>query len=278
MWYIKHIQNYLNNSLTILRHWYVYFWLQYTYILFLTLLKIKPIKNTKVVRLNNVNICIQNNFVSFLVMQEIFIEELYKRMHSLNHVLDLGWYIWDSALYLSKINNHVTVIESDPKNFKLCEINTRNLGNITLYNAAVTGKPEKRFIVNNSEYRWEIMKESDNEDAVEIPTISIQELEKLGCDGIKMDIEWGEYELISYWLETGEFIYKKWFIEFHFFKGHKKQQFEWTLKFIKMLIEKEYMFEFFGNDWKLVSTVDTMKQIREHKLPFEFINMYFEKY
>lgn len=277
MWYIKHIRDYFKNSITILSHWYVYFWLQYTYILFLTLLKIKPRTLTKRVELGDVTITIQNNFVSFLVMQEIFIEQLYKRLHGLNHVLDLGWYIGDSAIYLSKINNHVTVVESDPKNFALCQVNTRNLPNVTIHNWAVVWNDEKRFIVDNNEYRWEITKETDNEDAKEIATISIQDLEKQGFDGIKMDIEWWEYELIAYWLEAWTFSYKKWFIEFHFFKWHKKHQFEGAWNFIQMLVQKWYMFEFFGNDGRLVSTVDTMKQIREHTLPFEYLNIYFEK-
>lgn len=275
MWYLKHIQDYCKNSFTILSHWYVYFWLQYTYILFLTLLKVKPKKTTTRVEFDNMTIMIQNNFVSFLVMQEIFIEQLYKRLHSLNHVLDLWWYIWDSAIYLSKINNHVTVLESDPKNFELCQINTRNLPNVSIYNCAVTGEQKKKFIVDTNEYRWEVRWEA-SENAKEIPTMSIQELEKLWCDGIKMDIEWGEYELITYWLETNSFAYKKWFIEFHFFKWHKTEQFSWARHFINMLIEKKYMFEFFWNDGNLVSTVDTMKQIKEHTLPVEYLNIYFE--
>lgn len=276
MWYIKHIQDYCKNSYSILKHWYTYFWIQYTYILFLTLLKIKPKNKNTRVEFDNMIITVQNNFVSFLVMQEIFIEQLYKRLHSLNHVLDLGWYIWDSAIYLSKINNHVTVLESDPKNFELCQINTRNLPNVSIYNCAVTGKPEKKFIVDTNEYRWEVTGEQTI-NAKEILTKSIEELEKLGCDWIKMDIEWGEYELITYWLEKWTFAYKKWFIEFHFFKGFKTQQFEWAWGFINMLINKEYMFEFFGNDGKLVSTVDTMKQIKNHTLPVEYLNIYFEK-
>lgn len=277
MWYIKHIIDYCKNSYTIVSHWYIIFWLQYTYILFLTLLKITPKNKNTTVSIRDVTLTIPYNFVSFLVMQEIFIEQLYKRLHSLNHILDLGWFIWDSAIYLSKLNNHVTVVESDPRNYALCQLNTRYIPNITLHNAAVTGNDEKRFIISNNEYWWEVAtSNSDNQNAIEIPTIAIQELEKTWVDGIKMDIEWGEYDIISHWLATDVFPYKKWFIEFHFFKEHKHSYCSIAFEFILMLQRKWFVFEFFGNDWIIMPNCEVMDAIKHSSVTYEYLNIYFE--
>ena len=276
MYYINIIIDYIKNSYFILIAGNIELWRKYTYILFLTFLKVKPISETTSIFIWWHTIHIPYNFVSCLVLQEIFIDKLYKRLHGLDHVLDLWGFVWESALYLSSINKAVTVIESDPRNFELCKKNTKNINNITLHHAAVVReKIWDLYLLKNNDYRGEL---SDiyHENALKIHTISIAELEKQWFDGIKIDIEWWEYDLLDYRKETKIFTYKKWFIEFHF-DTNKPERDDKTYEFIHFLQLLWYQIDFFTNNGTVISTTDFLHTLKNHTNKHQYINIFFEK-
>lgn len=276
MSYIKHILDYLKNSFSILVSGNFELWYKYTYVLFLTLIRVKPLRETTTVFIGWHTIRIPYNFVSCLVLQEIFVDKLYKRLHGLNHILDLGWFVGESALYLSHINKAVTVVESDPRNVELCKENTQYVSNITVHHAAVVSEHTgDLYIHKTNEYRGDISSHP-GENAVKIHSIAISELEKQGFDGIKIDIEWWEYDLLEYRKKTWVFTYKKGFIEFHF-DSKKPERDICAHDFVTFLQEEWYNVDFFTNNATIISTIDFMRSLANHTNKEQYMNLYFEK-
>jgi len=184
-----------------------------------SVLHVKSSKKQHTVHIAGKEIYLPNNYIAYLVIYEIFVAKLYARISNLSHVLDLGGYIGDSALFLACRNKKVTVVESDPDNFSYIAKNTKDYTNIITYNKAVVSDPnQKMFIVKDNEYRGSITTQPSNDYLThEVSTITIaQLLQENSFDGLKMDIEGGEYELISYFIKHNTFPFLKGFIEMHF--------------------------------------------------------------
>lgn len=279
IWYLKEILNIIKYSFYILKKWYYSFLIDFIIISILSPLKINFFLKEKKVNIWSNKIIIPYNYVAFCVILEIFIFELYKNIQWLEHVLDLWWYVWDSAMYMSKINKKVTVVESDNSNFRLLNKNLNNIHNVVLINKAVVLDSSKDFyIIDDNIYWWTISKDT-NEcfKSKKIETISIDELMKNNnFDWLKLDIEWGEYDLINYFIVNDNFSFKKWFIEFHFFKNNFENAKQVFIEFINYLSNKGYIFDIFNNEGMIISNTKFITDLNQNNIKWSFVNLYFE--
>lgn len=182
---------------------------------------------------------------------EVRSDRFYDKIKWYNNVLDLWWYVWDSALKFSENNNKVSVYEAHPENFEYLLKNTKNKKNISAYNYAVVWNKKDGVMkiywwgFNMSAWNWLSCK---NRDFVEIPTISILEiLKNEKFDALKMDIEGAEYDCFDALIHTKEdnFLFKKWFIEFHLW-NNKELNLKNTQDIIDWLIHnKGYSVKYF---------------------------------
>lgn len=148
---------------------------------------------------------------------EVEIDWFYDKLQWFCNVLDLWWYIWDSALRLAKNNKQVTVYEAHPGNYKYLKLNTQNVKNIESYNFAVVGSDIKYLNFDWWDFNeWAKISNTNNSIKVRCKNI-IDILKEKDFDCLKMDIEWSEYECFDTIIKNPEYFkFNHWFIEFHF--------------------------------------------------------------
>jgi FkbM family methyltransferase len=183
---------------------------------------------------------------------EVWSDEFYEKIKWYNNVLDLGGYIWDSALKLAENNKNVIVYEALTENFKYLQLNTKNHKNIKSYNYAVVWDTKSNKSIkfygwwfNMWAWTWYVQ---SSKNFTEVPTKSIIEILKNDdFDALKMDIEWAEYECLDALMKDKKenlFKFKAWFIEFHlgdkFGENMKK-----TEKIVEWIKEKWYKIKFY---------------------------------
>ena len=240
-------------NMVIFWHWYVWF-----------ILKNSP-KHLPIFLWNNlihnlwfkkdVNISFQwNNFIMPNHMRwldaiiEVFADEFYDKLKWYNNVLDLGGYIWESAIRLSKNNKNIVVYEAHPENYEYLAKNIKNKANITSYNKAVVWDDTKEVIFYGwwfNMWAWiENINNSKSSVIVECENI-IDILLNWNFDAIKMDIEWWEYWCMESLMKRKDLFYKlkSWFIEFHIYNSENK--INSTNKIIKRLSDIWYEIEIY---------------------------------
>lgn len=218
---------------------------------------------------NNISILFPNNHLTLLVISEIFCFDLFSKLSGCECLLDIWWYIWESAVYLATQNNNVIVYESDLSAYKLLQKNISLHKNITWYNKFVNIDWRDMYVS-----KWEEIdcwaKWSSEVTWVLTSGISINEILTINhIDGIKIDIEWWEYEILTYMVDNELFNFKKWFIEFHFYEDESDTK-RYLDEFCNIISEKWYMYELYDNNYNMIDS----KVI--HKNTTFLCNMYFE--
>jgi FkbM family methyltransferase len=277
MYYLRELKSYLSNSYYFIASKNFSLWVSYTRGLFFALLKIRKLNRPIEISIQGYNILVPNNFVSMLMLGEIFVYGVYDRLKNLNHVLDLGGYVGDSAIFLSQYNSKVTMVESDPNNFKLAEKNCKSLKNVELISwAIVASKKEKMYILDDNEYRGTIQSKANEKNKnkmIEVNLVEIAELEaKYAFDGLKMDIEWGEYEIIKYWIKNKKFTFTRWFIEFHFTDSQREDEMKLLKEFLHFIAWYKCFYYLYDNSSQCVPIIEILNDSE-----IKFINLYFEK-
>jgi len=150
------------------------------------------------------------------MLSEIFIYETLHHIKWGKNVLDLWWFVWESALYLAKHNEHIDVYELDPQHFAYLEKNCHQKDTISMFPRWV-GDSDKTIYIEKS-WIFDPAGHANNEWGkwVEWHIKSIQNLALDTYDSIKIDIEWAEFEILPYIIKNNFFSLKNWFIEFHF--------------------------------------------------------------
>jgi hypothetical protein len=135
------------------------------------------------------------------------------------------------------------------------------------------------FLTEDNEYRWTLSTEQKKHaHSARIQAISIEKiLKENNFDGLKMDIEWWEYPIIEYCVNTWLFPFKKGFIEFHFFIQESENQKVGFRNFLKFLWSHDYLYELFDNAWKTIGIIDYREHLSQDLEKTEYINIYFEK-
>lgn len=197
---------------------------------------------------------ISNDGWSFNMILEILFDDIYKYLWWCDHFLDIGGFLWESAIYFSTVNQKVTVYEADPDNFKYLTKNVSNIHNIVWHhNMAVMWDDtvEIKFYKDNENDPWSSMMKSSGKKSFVVQCINFFDIIQKypDIDGIKLDIEGGEYTIVKQFTSEN-FHFKKWQIEFHDLDADK---FSVLSIFIGLLQSQWYIFEFIDIYGKIIS-------------------------
>lgn len=187
----------------------------------------------------------------FYTAIEVYYRQLYIKLKWCNNILDLGWYLWESAVWLSLYNNKVIVVEPNPSNFNYLNKNIKNYKNISAIEWAIVYKKQWQLYHQGWDFSaWGNITIEPTD--TPINNILIQKIRNKQIDGLKMDIEWWEYDIINF-LQTEEGLQlKKWYIEFHNIHDNKK----YILHYITHLEKHSYHIEYENIYWKLIHKND----------------------
>jgi len=189
----------------------------------------------------NINITMPNHLKWIDGFIEVWSDKFYEKIHWYNHVLDLWWYIGDSAIKFWLNNKFVTVYEAHPENFKYLEKNIKKYSNVKAYNFAVVWNSN----VNEIDFFWGWFNMwawvNNKWIKISVKTKNIIEILKSNdFDALKMDIEWAEFECLESIMKSPElFKFKIWFIEFHLWEN-KEINISKTIIFKNWLIKNWY--------------------------------------
>ena len=225
----------------------------------LKMLILEYFKSKKTIYIPSVKIYAKCNYFTLTTLIEIYNRELYKELKNLDCVLDVGSFIGESSIYLIQNNNKKVVsIEASSDKYKLLK------KNIFFYKDKIVGL--NKALVNSNEKIIEFyssgaydfcsstISQKRLKYKEEVETIHVKDLiSQYDFDGLKMDIEGGEFELLDFYLENKEkFTFKKGIIEFHFSVDFEKRLkvFEEFFKFLK---EESYKIKIFDNDYNIIS-------------------------
>ena len=208
------------------------------------------------ISVDGVSFLMPNENNAYYALEEVFLNEFYIKLSWMNHVLDLGGYIWDSAIYLAKRNKYVTVYEADPANYKYLEKNIAFFDNIDWYNNAVVWDKSLKSVKIYAPARnmmWtSIISQKQRWAFCDVETAWIWEIMKENqFDGLKMDIEWAEYGVLDRMIKNEEFWFERWYIEFHILEHEKFNSYEMYTNIIFYLTSNWYnvdLYNAFTND------------------------------
>lgn len=207
-------------------------------------------KRTVKFKFDKLVVNVPNEIIPILVLEEVFVFEVYRNLSNLDCILDLGAYLGESSVYLSSKNRKVLAFEPEPINYHFLKLNSIKLNKIQAYNLAVVNSNKKTsqfYKTENYDYGGNVSNFFNKKNQIVVNNKSISKIfqENPGIDGIKMDIEGGEFELLPFLMMNLEkYVLKKGYIEFHFF-GKNKDNLNLLMDFIKLLNEKEYKFQIY---------------------------------
>ncbi len=203
-------------------------------------------------------IILSNDGWSFNMLMEILFEDIYKWLSWCNHFLDIWWFIWESGIYFAQNNKKVTIYEADPDNYKYLVKNVSELKNIISYNLAVVWDNTQiaLFYKNNTNDPWTSHINTIWSKSFKIQCINYFDIIKNNpdIDGIKIDIEWWEYQIVPQFNEKN-FTYKKWQIEFHDFNEEKHAIIMWFLSLLENLL---YVSQYLDVNWNNINSKEVI--------------------
>jgi len=210
----------------------------------------------------------------------------YHRLNNLQNILDLGGYVGDSAIELVGYNNKkIHVFEPEKEKFKWMAENIKlnNLqSKIVSYNCAVVSGQQKsleikkngNFCGASSIERDPSLKEREVVDCINIKKV----MELAEFDGLKCDIEGGEFEIIKYFLENPkDFTFKKGVLEWHFMEKDDEKK-KILVDFLNFLKENKYKFYFYPQNKpkQIVGAKEELKKIFKNPAPkYPYTNMFY---
>jgi FkbM family methyltransferase len=191
------------------------------------------------------NITMPNHMKAIDGVIEVMCDDFYQRIQDCKHVLDLWWYIGESALRLAKQNEKVTVYEAHPENYVYLLKNCASIPNIIPHQAAVVWNNQPSLELYGWSFNmWASEQKSQNMDnrSVTVPCKNIIDILRNGnFDAMKMDIEWGEFSCMEAIMNVSNDIFlqlKIWCIECHILWD--EQRGEQTRKIITWLQKQKY--------------------------------------
>ncbi len=203
---------------------------------------------TTTIKFGDITLFGPNEHWFFYTAIEVFQRKLYKKLIWCNHILDLWWYLWESAVRFSKYNQKVTVVEANKSNYDYILKNTDWYSSIVPIYGAITHKNKTALYYewNNYSAGWKVTTVVTD---TKIPTIAIQDVFSADIDGIKIDIEWWEYDIIEYLTTNISKQIKKWYIEFH----HIQENVEIIITFLSKLDNDKYSLQYEDIYWHNIS-------------------------
>lgn len=228
--------------------------------LYLCYLKIKFANNKKKqykqlkTKFGNIEIKIPYSLIAIVTLKETFLDKCYNALSNLENVLDLGGFLGESAVFFALTNKKVVVVEPDPDYLPFLKSNISNYSNIVFINKAVVGTTSssslKLFKNQIFDYGGSLSQIYSGSQTLEVETISIFEIIKNygPFDGIKIDIEGSEFEILEFFLQNQSlFSFRKGIIEFHFSNLDLQKNLDTLKNFLHFLEENNYQFKTFNN-------------------------------
>jgi FkbM family methyltransferase len=193
----------------------------------------------------------------------------YERLTNLKNVLDLGGFIGDSAILLANQNNErIFVFEPEKEKFKWISKNIK-LNNfdkkINAFNYAVVSNNIKKIKFNkfgdfspgSSIIKHKLLTQTEIVNCINIRNV----IKMADFDGLKCDIEGGEFQIIEYFLTNpSKFKFGKGIIEWHFTRDNPKQN-KILLDFLNYLKKRNYSFFFYPHN-KPFNILDEKKEVQ----------------
>lgn len=202
------------------------------------------------------------------MLSEIFIYETLSFLKGCKKVVDIWWFVGESALYLAKYNDHIDVYELDPWHYTYLQNHINQQTNITSFPYGIGNQNQEIYISKTGDFDPSLHT-SHTQTHIISHIKSITEINLSQYDGLKIDIEWSEYEILPYIIENNLFNIQKWFIEFHLFWDNTQNQINMFEEFIACLSINSYTYWFIDNYNKKIWKEDFVKD--------KFISICFEK-
>lgn len=169
-------------------------------------------------------------------------------------VLDLGGFVGDSAILLSKKNKLIFTFEPEKEKFKqmIKNIKLNSLqSRIFSFNFAVVSAEEKQIKLNTDGLfspGSSLENRSFLQNSEIVKCIHIKDVLKIkDFEGIKCDIEGGEFGIVDYFLKNPKiFRFKKGIFEWHFSK--KDSQINTLKNFLNFLNSNGYRYFFYSQN------------------------------
>ncbi len=195
---------------------------------------------------------IPNNVRVLAIIHETYDLKVYKNLLDCKYILDLWWFIWETALYFMLHWIKVDAYEPVPKNYDYLKMNLIDKEDCNYYNLAVVWDPtiEKLnfFESFDFDYSWWTYATA-KATSYEVSTKFIWEIvASTTFDWLKMDIEWWERNIFEYFL-LHDFPFKKWMIEFHYVLSN----IDLFKKIISYLVSQGNFVELYDNYDKQIS-------------------------
>lgn len=213
------------------------------------------------------------------ILKEIYKYQIYRKLKG-KRILDIWWYYWESAKYISIRNPWAKIYIFEPQTIcfeyiqKNCPTDQFEINNMfVVWNSNINGK---RLQIANQWLSDAITKEYDKEDtasseysytdSIDIKTIILDK----NPDCLKIDIEWWEYDICDVLQKESNLMknIKNWIIEFHDIKQEaNKEKFTIFIYFLnKKLWYKTELFDNKNNKLDIKKAIDS-----------NYINLYFHK-
>jgi hypothetical protein len=211
---MKVIYNELSTLISILRKWEYAFFLIYIFSWIVRIVYKNPILLIPV-SLKGVRLHVPIFHPINRMLTETFIYENLNFIKWKENVLDLGGFIWETAIYLSQNNRHIDTYEIDSKNYELLKRNCQHLWSINYFHSWVSNKNWILSVSKSIHFdpSWALWITG----IAKVKVIDILDiLKQKKYDAIKIDIEWEEFKVVSRILDNNYFIFEVWFIEYHF--------------------------------------------------------------
>lgn len=202
------------------------------------------------IRIDGHKFTLPNYVSSVSVLEEIYVDRFYTMLSWCNCMLDIWWYMWDTGVYLSKRNKKVVIFEINPYNYEFLIKNTQWISNILKFNVWVSSSHKSEIIFSSDHVYSMLWSHSSLVQHHKKINISVKNMYILDIiksykpDGIKIDIEWWEYELVNELLEANIFPFNTWFIEFHIIPGKEQYCDDIIKKTLKFLYDNTYTLHF----------------------------------
>lgn len=213
-------------------------------------------------RFGNIEIKIPYSPIAIVTLKEIFLDKWYSTLSNLQNVLDLGGFLGESAVFFALANKKVVVVEPDPDYLPFLKSNISNYDNIVFIDKAVVGNKSSSLshLFKNQHYDdgGSLSEIFSGSQMLEVGTISIAEIiqNHEPFDGIKMDIEGSEFEILEFFLENQNlFSFKKGIIEFHFSNLDLQKNLAILKGFLSFLKGNNYHFKTF-NDFSIENFIE----------------------
>jgi len=133
----------------------------------------------------------------------------------------------------------VTVVEANPSNFRYLQSNINWHENIIAIQWAIAYKQKNALYHAGWDFSaWGYVTTTETNTA--ISSVQISDIRTKDIDGLKMDIEWWEYDIIWFLQSDTWLQLQKWYIEFHNIIENK----EIIVNYINYLIIHGYCVEY----------------------------------